>query len=968
MQERVSFIGSTSQICVWFFHLHHQTIKTRIQAVFKPAQMPRVGVTSKGTPEPPSAWGRIFDSYPYLESNDLNDEDLLLSGLTKVKEHLTQSDDGWTCCLICLGPIKAKDAIWSCSDGGCYSSYHLGCIQQWAKSSKEAFTARRAFASTSTPTSHDEASICWQCPKCRRMFEDTPSSYLCYCGKIIDPEWDAWIEPHSCGEACHKALMREGLACGHFCLLLCHPGPCPPCPQTIDCSCFCEKKKIKRRCGLPPFSCGVSMCGKALEGCAHPCAQPCHPPPCSPCSHPIFASCGCGSISNQKMPCSQASDLSCGEKCPKTLSCGRHPCPRACHVGPCGPCPSSTTRSCPCGSTLFPQLSCDGPDPGSCGRTCGKILECGFHSCEERCHPGPCPGSSSCKSIVVKNCRCGRTSKEALCGSELLCERKCGGMKACGRHGCKRRCCAPGACPPCSEICGRWLGCGNHKCPAPCHSGPCRPCPLTLEASCACGSSSSRLPCGSEKRMTVGISVAKCSKPCPVTSVCRHAQDLPTHPCHFGPCPVCRLTCGSKQKCGHECSASCHDPSPPSVPTFTPPPPPAASALVDLLTRMEREGSQWLDHQASNSPSHYLPSPSQVTARMASSLISSPTPCPPCSAPVPVSCHGSHEMSSRACHQSQPYSCGRDCGRGLPCTRHQCRLPCHPLPSADSNMSNSHLSPASRGGCEAGCGHPCTLPRSCSHLCPNPCHPGPCPSCLASIDKKCHCSKKTLVHPCEVVSRGDESLWSCQAACLKLLPSCSHPCRRTCHPGACEALGGGGGCVEEVNVRCPCRRRKERWPCHLVAKALRETQGVSGLGELSNSSAPKLLSCDQGCQASSATTTTTTTASSSTNIKQPEQAIRKEEDRSVKSLVVDMISSDPPPPTEKLNSKRLSKAEREEQQRLEALRKEEEREREARMKGRREFAVWLVFIFSGLVLGVYGRTFMVWIDAKLRGH
>lgn len=38
---------------------------------------------------------------------------------------------------------------------------------------------------------------------------------------------------------------------------------------------------------------------------------------------------------------------------------------------------------------------------------------------------------------------------------------------------CRRRCC-DGNCPPCEEVCNRKLRCGNHRCPATCHRGPCR--------------------------------------------------------------------------------------------------------------------------------------------------------------------------------------------------------------------------------------------------------------------------------------------------------------------------------------------------------------------------------------------------------------------------------------------------------------------------------------------------------------
>ncbi len=40
------------------------------------------------------------------------------------------------------------------------------------------------------------------------------------------------IVPHSCGEHCHKPLR-----CEHSCKLLCHPGPCPPCPQVRPLAC-----------------------------------------------------------------------------------------------------------------------------------------------------------------------------------------------------------------------------------------------------------------------------------------------------------------------------------------------------------------------------------------------------------------------------------------------------------------------------------------------------------------------------------------------------------------------------------------------------------------------------------------------------------------------------------------------------------------------------------------------------------
>lgn len=60
-------------------------------------------------------------------------------------------------------------------------------------------------------------------PKCRSQYSqrNIPTRYLCFCGKKIDPEFDPWLPPHSCGEVCGRKLQP---LCGHSCLLLCHPG------------------------------------------------------------------------------------------------------------------------------------------------------------------------------------------------------------------------------------------------------------------------------------------------------------------------------------------------------------------------------------------------------------------------------------------------------------------------------------------------------------------------------------------------------------------------------------------------------------------------------------------------------------------------------------------------------------------------------------------------------------------------
>ncbi len=72
----------------------------------------------------------------------------------------------------------------------------------------------------------------WGCPKCRAEYlgVGAPREYRCMCGKVVDPGFDPWLLPHTCGATCDRQLQPP---CGHDCVLLCHPGPCPPCPRQV---------------------------------------------------------------------------------------------------------------------------------------------------------------------------------------------------------------------------------------------------------------------------------------------------------------------------------------------------------------------------------------------------------------------------------------------------------------------------------------------------------------------------------------------------------------------------------------------------------------------------------------------------------------------------------------------------------------------------------------------------------------
>ena len=436
-------------------------------------------------------------------------------------------------CLICICSVKRTDPIWSC--GTCFVSFHITCIQRYPEFwcflhllnttgtfrwAKDTIFQQKHQLEDDPDRTEKEKKICWSCPKCRSEFPATsiPKEYRCFCGRERDPAFDPWQTPHSCGERCNRQLA----GCSHKCALLCHPGPCPPCPQTVQQSCHCGQSiPVTRRCSAAAWSCGQE-CGARLGCGEHFCSAICHPGECAPCQRTSVQSCECQKTKEPR-PCS-APQFKCGHPCGALLSCGFHNCDHICHPpGPCPPCPLSLDRHCPCGKSVV-QLPCTEATP-TCGDTCGKMLACGSHTCAERCHRGSCP---SCLQMKVKKCRCGARQKEVQCAKTFTCEAKCRKMRDCQRHTCNKKCCL-GDCPPCEQMCGKTLNCKNHKCTSRCHRGACYPCQLEVEVRCACGATKVRVPCGREKMTRP----PRCRKPCSAPTNCHHDVRAP-HPCHSG--------------------------------------------------------------------------------------------------------------------------------------------------------------------------------------------------------------------------------------------------------------------------------------------------------------------------------------------------------------------------------------------------------------------------------------------------
>lgn len=657
---------------------------------------------------------------------------------------------GATVCLICIESVKRTEQVWSCDK--CYAILHLTCIQKWAKDSMH----QQQQQQETDPMSWKPP--CWHCPKCRKDYSSREglSQYRCFCKQKVDPPYDPWLVPHSCGQTCSKELQP---LCSHRCLLLCHPGPCPPCPKMVRNGCHCGRAQpTARRCSSRLWSCG-GLCGKTLTCGSHPCSQTCHPGDCNACPRKSRQKCQCGASTTDR-PCATP-NWQCKKVCGKLLSCGQHTCDQVCHSGPCAACPRAGPRACPCGKSKW-ELPCT-EDVGPCGDTCEKLLACDLHRCSQRCHSGPCP---PCLQVRPKRCRCGAREKAVPCSRDYTCETKCKRLRDCRRHPCSRKCCE-GACPPCEQPCGRTLPCRNHKCPSCCHTGPCYPCRETVEISCPCKSTRVTVPCGRERTAKPPV----CTKPCRIPPECHH-EKLSPHSCHGGRCPACKQVCNRVLECGHVCRATCH-----------------SAVLTKIMPKKTQRAGPW-------------------EPLIAPRLEVVSQPCPPCQEPLQLACRGQHSVDSFPCSELRHYSCGLRCGRVLPCGNHRCSIECHVVEDApDDVRAGKNCS-----SCEESCQR--VRPAGCHHPCTKSCHPEECAPCSQYIKMKCHCGLNPVFVPCHQWTCGSEgdrtALQSCKNRCCKQL-ECGHRCPLNCHPGSCASQ-----CLKKVTLRCPCKRRKLDGPCHTV--------------------------------------------------------------------------------------------------------------------------------------------------------
>ncbi|KAJ1653717.1 FKBP12-associated protein [Dispira simplex] len=718
-------------------------------------------------------------------------------------------------CMVCCETIKVNQGTWSCQQ--CWATFHLPCVQKWARKSikqqrSAETTASRSHVSVSdqrppvggdladlvsslfvvTPhTSHanststqssqsrrrqnqpngsatlpeenvdtDMSSLptmfTWRCPGCQNESMVIPRHYKCFCGKRKNPTTVlARTEvPHSCGQTCgrpRKPTVSNNApdtpACPHPCPLPCHPGPCPPCTALAPLTfCYCGKKQYQVRCSEHDpsgTSCG-EPCGELLECGEHTCQEICHAELCPPCSVTESQRCYCGQSvregtcgSGNPQPCYYTSPgedgleaatgyYACDKPCSEYYTCGVHQCLRPCH--PRGtepdPCPFAPTQitACPCGKTLLsdllpaPRTNCTDPIP-VCDQPCRQVLPCG-HRCQQSCHHGNCP---PCPKTSTLPCRCGQTRVSLLCNEQVPSSnvpwenfrftdptvnyQEQLELALCHNNASDN---SPSP-PPCRRRCKALKDCGRHVCHTQC-------CPVNGQLDIAAGAYAldnlheCKLVC--DRKRNCGI----------------HTCNTP---CHRGPCPPCMEATFSELSC-------------PCGRTRLIPPIPCNTKLPPCPYPCTRTSACGHSQSSMTHPCH-----------------ADDKPCPPCAVLITRRCHcGSNTVPGVPCYRGIP-SCGRICGRPLPCGGHTCQRPCHGGLCVDAGVGCQQQC----GKPRAGCGHPCQKPCHAPALCPSKTQP-----CVVPMQVTCPCGLRVATRTCDEVSQNQLS-----ASPLSLL-ECDNQC------------------------------------------------------------------------------------------------------------------------------------------------------------------------------------------------
>lgn len=539
----------------------------------------------------------------------------------------------------------------------------------------------------------------------------------CHCGQSKLQPKRCSKRQWSCQKPCNKLLACQT----HRCEQICHTGECQPCTRVREVACQCGALSKLLACTVPQWQCN-SVCNAPLACGHHRCSLVCHPGVCPPCPDSGSRTCPCGSTRVQ-LACTESVPV-CGSTCDKLLVCGEHRCHSRCHHGPCDKCLQIRVKRCRCGRREKESV-CDKPflceskckrekhcgrhackrkccigDCGQCDQTCNRMLDCGKHRCVAPCHRGRC---YPCTRTDTLRCACGATTRHVPCGRRpasgnraptLRCRQLCRVASKCHHPVRQPHPCHHPPCPPCKQVCGLQLDGCTHSCQKPCHDQVEQ---LVTEQPLA----SARTPCERgqllqrAKRLIV-------REPCPPCQVIVWVACLGGHctidmPCSQAISRSCGAPCGRVLACAnHTCTRECH--------TVTEHKQLSSSNVINDKSSQTVNGCDQcqLPCQAARATGckHRCPLGS-----------CHPPPCPPCRQHRRMACHCRLNWLYVRCSEAseaadlsedglnQLLTCKNPCHKQLECG-HRCPQVCHP-----------GVCVPPEGGCQARCRISCPCGR-----------------------------------------------------------------------------------------------------------------------------------------------------------------------------------------------------------------------------------------------------------------
>ncbi|XP_053253153.1 transcriptional repressor NF-X1 isoform X3 [Podarcis raffonei] len=343
----------------------------------------------------------------------------------------------------------------------------------------------------------------------------------------------------------------------------------------------------------------------------------------------------------------------------------------------------------------------------------------------------------------------------------------------------------------CGELCRKKRSAQDcpHLCNILCHPGPCPSCPAFMTKKCECGRTSHSVRCGHSTAI-------QC------TNICGNVLNCGTHSCaqicHSGKCQPCELTvkqvcycgstsrevlcgtsedhfsclrtCGKKLSCGmHNCAQVCHPQSCqpcPRLPQIVHCCPCGQTPLNKLLELGCTERKLCTDPIPSCGRTCGKPLPcSSFDAVHTCENLCHEGECGPCSRTSKISCRCALKTKEVPCASLKNqvevvFLCDKRCNKKLSCGRHKCNEIC----CVDKEHKCSLIC-----GRKLNCG---------IHRCEEPCHRGNCQKCWQTSFEEltCYCGESVIYPPIPCGTRPPE----CKNSCTRP-HECDHPVYHSCH-------------------------------------------------------------------------------------------------------------------------------------------------------------------------------------------